>query len=854
MDVANADEPIRNTVKLPHGRWPALPAALAALTGAGSLLALLAGGEAGAPAVGALSVMTVLALWGVRRALRDASALERSENELRAATQNVREARRRARDFAESSTDWFWETGPDHRYVYVSDRLTTILGRDPRSILGHSLLDLGPLVEDSATWAEYRADIEAGEPFHELEVSFEDAAGRRFFLQLSAVPVRGPDGRFKGYRGSGVDVTAETLALVEARFMQAVVHDAIDSISEGFVLFSADGRLLICNERYRQAYPTIADLLVPGTTFAQILRAAAERGGHTCDGDLGDWVEQRLKRHLEHSAPVNGRLSDGRWYRISEHATGTGGVVKLLMDITELKTREEELAGQTCRLETTVSALSESERRYRQLVEMAPYGIVIWDRVAIRFANTAAASILGVGVEGLSDVPLAPFLENGNTLEARLSIAADGDGHPVECEAIRPSGERRFLEVRASPAVYRRDPAVLLILNDVTDRRRVEGELQRAQKMEAVGRMAGGIAHEFNNMLTAIGGFARLAERSPGDEARVVTCVQEIAKASERAAALTGQLLDFSHRRVSEEHEIVGVAQVLRDLKVFLKPLISAGIDATIDIRDEDAHTLVNPVTLNQALLNLALNARDAMPNGGALTIALTVETPDSAFFARHGTLRKGPYAVVRVADQGCGVPEAIRDRVWEPFFTTKEPGKGTGLGLWMVYGTAQQAGGVVEMESEEGQGTTFSVYLPAVPPPEPVHQLDSLSLGEGESAAILLVDDETSVRTYLRLALEEAGCVVTEAADGVEALERYDEAGGLFDAVVTDVSMPRMNGPDLARALEERNPHLRILFLTGYASKETAAGLTAQAGRHIVMKPVPPERLLQALRDLLAD
>jgi two-component system, cell cycle sensor histidine kinase and response regulator CckA len=236
------------------------------------------------------------------------------------------------------------------------------------------------------------------------------------------------------------------------------------------------------------------------------------------------------------------------------------------------------------------------------------------------------------------------------------------------------------------------------------------------------------------------------------------------------------------------------------------------------------------------------------------LRIGLTVETPDRAFFARHGGLAHGPYAVVRVADQGTGVPDAIRDRIWEPFFTTKEPGKGTGLGLWMVYGAAQQAGGVVELESAPGQGACFAVYLPIVAPPAVASGSETLLIADGDSASILLVDDEASVRAYLRLALEEAGCVVTEAADGVEALERYDEAGGLFDAVVSDVSMPRMNGPDLARALEERNPGQRILFLTGYASKETAAGLTAQAGRRIVMKPAPPERLLQALSDLLAD
>ncbi len=817
----------------------------------------MATGQAALPAAGALTLAGGLALWSARRAGDNAAALARSEAALRQAQSELAWMRARARDFTAASPGWFWETGADHRYLTLSDRLGILLRCDPGSVFGESLLDLGALVDDEATWGEYRADIEAGRPFRDLEVSFEGVDGRDLVLRLSAVPVRDADGRFHGYRGCGIDATAETLALVEARFMQAVVHDAIDSVSEGFVLFSADGRLLICNEQYRRAYPTIADLLTPGRSFAEILRAAAERGGYEGEGDIGAWVEQRLTRHLQHSAPVDGRLSDGRWYRISEHATGTGGVVKILMDITELKTREEELAGQTARLKQSVTALRESELRYRQLVELAPYGIVIWDRSAIRFANGAAAAILGLTADALEGLSLASFLEDGDALEATFATATEGEQPRLECNALRPDGERRRLEVGASPAIHGGGPAVLLVLNDITDRRRVEGELQRAQKMEAVGRMAGGIAHEFNNMLTAIGGFARLAERNPADPDRVLTCVQEIAKASERAAALTGQLLDFSHRRVTDEREVVAIAPLVRDMRVFLKPLLSAGIDVAIQAGDEDApqeaYALVNPVTLNQALLNLALNGRDAMPHGGTLTIALTVETPDDAFFARHRGLKPGRYVAIRVTDQGGGVPAAIRDRIWEPFFTTKEPGKGTGLGLWMVYGTAQQAGGAVELEGEEGRGAIFALFLPAVDPPAAPAGLDPLHVAEGEGAVILLVDDEDSVRRYLRLVLEEAGCTVVEASDGQEALERYDDAGGLFDAVVSDVSMPRMNGLELARALETRNQLLPILFLTGYASRETAAGLTAQEGRQIVMKPVAPERLLHALRDLLA-
>ena len=832
------------------------------LFGAAGLLVLMMPEEGRDRLMLPLGVMTLamagLAMLAVRRARASAAALDRSARLLRAANEELAASRHRFRDFAEAASDWFWESAADHRYTYVSERLPELLGGDPAPVFGGSLLDLGGLVEDADTWLDYLADIEAGRAFRDLEITLRDGAGDSRVFRISAQPFLDADGRFAGYRGTGIETTAETLALVEARFMHSVVHDALSSISEGFVLFSPDDRLIFCNERYRRAYPNLADVLVPGAAFEDILRAAAERGGY--DGDdreMENWIAERMKRHLLHTDPVDGRLSDGRWYRISEHATGSGGIVKILMDITELKRREEQLAGQTERLEATVSALSESEKRYRQLVELAPYGIAIWDRRAIRFGNAAAASILGVGGSGgLEGVDLLPFIQDAEAVAPRLAGAAEGDGQRVECEILRPSGEHRHVEIGAFPAVYQREAAVLLVLNDVTDRRRAEAELQRSQKMEAVGRMAGGIAHEFNNMLTAIGGFARLAERAPGDAARVTTCVREIAKASDRAAALTAQLLDFSRRRPTDEMEVVALAPLVRDLKVFLKPLMSAGIILEIRIGDEDAHAVANPVMLNQAILNLALNARDAMPDGGRLTISLDSATPDSAFFGRQGGLARGRYAVIRVADEGCGVPEAVRDRIWEPFFTTKEPGKGTGLGLWMVYGTARQAGGAAEMEAgPDGRGSVFSIHLPAVAAPANASALaDGLGLGEDEGAAILLVDDEEAVRTYVRLALEEAGCTVTEAVDGLDALERWDECGGLFDAVVSDMSMPRMNGLELARTLEERNPGLRILFLTGYASHETAASITAQPGCRIVMKPVSPDRLIEAVRGLLTE
>lgn len=817
-------------------------AALGAILGSSAAAGLIGfEGAAWAPPV----VFALIALAVHSRALSAAAARARRADER---SLDHKLGRDRFRDFAESASDWFWETGPDHRYTLISERVALILGDDPGKVFGRSLLDLERLVEDPEIWRETLDDIRAGRAFRDLEILWVDDGEKTFVCRISGRPVHDAEGEFVGYRGSGVDVTVDTLALMEARVTREVVQDALDSISEGFVLFSSDGRLLFCNDQYRKAYPNIADVLLPGITFAEILQTAAERSNiEEARENIGSWIQERIERHLGKTSPADRFLSNGRWYRISEHATPSGGIVKLLTDITELKEREQELAGQ-------IAAATENETLYRQLFELAPYGVVFWDGDSVRLSNSSSVAIAGLAEgEKFEGRRLADHLDDGAATEEKLLAAAETEIRRVPRVMIRPSGERRDVELSAFPAVFRKEPTVLLFIDDVTDRKRVEEELQRSQKMEAVGRMAGGVAHEFNNMLTAIGGFARLAERDPGDAERVITCVREIAKASDRAAALTGQLLDFSRRRVTEEAAITRLRDVVEDLRVFLKPLMSADVELSIEVLAPDLHALVNPVTLSQAILNLAINGRDAMAGGGRLRVALDEFSPDAAFLKRHDQLAPGRYAVISVADTGTGIPESIRDRVWEPFFTTKELGKGTGLGLSMVYGTATQAGGMADFITETGVGTTFRVFLPVCEPRnERTADIEGFSPEEGESLNVLLVDDEEAVRAYFKLTLEEAGCRVVEAHDGLDALEKFDDEGGLFDLVVTDISMPRMNGAELARALSERNPYLRMLFLTGFASRELASSLMGREEWRLLMKPVAPDDLARAVRDLM--
>ncbi|MDQ2101312.1 hybrid sensor histidine kinase/response regulator [Azospirillum isscasi] len=635
---------------------------------------------------------------------------------------------------------------------------------------------------------------------------------------------------------------------------RALLSDAIGCVSEGFVLFGADGRLVLCNDRYRAAYPLLSDHLVPGVRFADLLRVAVERGAAgDALGDPSDWIAERLNRHIRNGPPTDHQLGDGRWYRISEHATRFGGVVKILTDITELKRHEE--------------ALADSEARYRRLVEMAPYGILIWDGLRVRFANRSAALILGSGdPEAMLRIPLVEATEFDGMQRLFDWLPPPGTGleapPPVEARFITAQGALRELEVGIHPFTVgaftvEGEAAWLLVLNDITGRKQAERAIQQAQKMQAIGQLAGGIAHEFNNMLTAIGGFAQMARRAPQDRPRVEQCLTEIVKATDRASGLTAQLLSFGRPGRTDAVRPVRVGAVIEDLRRFLGPTLGERHPLRIEGAGGGAVVTIDPGLLHQSLVNLVLNARDAMPEGGAITIA--VGRPDDLG------------VTVTVADTGCGIDPAVIDRIFEPFFTTKEPGAGTGLGLALVYSTVARAGGAVDVDTELGRGTVFTLRFPtdgaaALPEPDAPGLDDAFFPGAEEdevdglsmAATVLLVEDEAQVRDFIRLTLEDMGMRVVCATDGADALRAYADHGGAFDLLVTDLVMPQVGGASVARALRRENPDLPTVLMSGYPPEtESLEDLLADpksGGRRIVFlrKPINPDELADTIHALL--
>jgi two-component system cell cycle sensor histidine kinase/response regulator CckA len=390
---------------------------------------------------------------------------------------------------------------------------------------------------------------------------------------------------------------------------------------------------------------------------------------------------------------------------------------------------------------------------------------------------------------------------------------------------------------------------------DVTPQRRLEAEVREVHKMEAVGRLAGGIAHEFNNLLTVVLGHAQLLAGQFEDRPAARRSLDEIRRASERAASLTRQLLAFG-RKQHLEPRVLDLNAVVAETASMLRPLIGETIELTCDLSPGLGAVRADPAQIQQALLNLALNGRDAMPAGGRLNLRTYGHQLVVDDFARSLGLPPGPYVVLAVSDTGVGMDAATRAHLFEPFFTTKSRGERAGLGLAMVHGIVKQSGGEIRVLSEPGAGSQFEIYLPQVGERVAAHDeappaRADLARGRG---SVLLVEDSPSVRSLMTEALERAGYTVIEADNGRHALERVSATAVVIDLLVTDVVMPEMGGAELRRTLRERFPRVRALFVSGYPDEERMHRDIGRDGDAYLQKPFSPAALAQKVRELLSE
>ncbi|MBW3551990.1 MAG: response regulator [Gemmatimonadetes bacterium] len=487
-------------------------------------------------------------------------------------------------------------------------------------------------------------------------------------------------------------------------------------------------------------------------------------------------------------------------------------------------------------------ALSERDELLRALLDASPTAIVMVDHEGRpRIRNRAANALLGSPEDGSArDAPELPAFRR--IIERALngeSIHNQRLGREVDSGAIE-------LEVSAAPirAPSSAVAGAVVIAIDVSHRPELEEQRRQAQKMETVGRLAGGVAHDFNNILTAISGYADFLLDDLPEEGTLRSDAAEIRLAADRGTTLTRQLLALSRKQVVDP-EHLDLGEVIVGVERMLRRIVGEDLAFEVDVAP-DLPVYADRGQLEQVLMNLVLNARDAMPGGGTVSIrGARVQDPFGG---------DGAWVLLEVADTGSGMPPAVLDRVLEPFFTTKEAGRGTGLGLSIVHGIVAEAGGRIRVESDLGKGTRVRIYLPLGEGPHGSGAAPSASAegGAGRSATILVVEDDEAIRTVTARALRNAGFTVLEAQDGEAALRRADEAGGAVDLVLLDVIMPRGNGPGTARALREKHGITRTLFMSGYSDDALARQLDAEVRRNLIAKPFGQRELIARIDEVL--
>jgi len=508
-------------------------------------------------------------------------------------------------------------------------------------------------------------------------------------------------------------------------------------------------------------------------------------------------------------------------------------------------------------------ALAQSEERFRTLFELAPDGIYLCDLQG-RFVdgNKAAEELVGYAkteLIGKSFLTLH-LLSETDLLKAAAALARNVQGEatgPEEYVLNRKDGRHVPVEIRTFPVRIQGKALVLGVARDITERKQLEAQFRQAQKMEGIGQLAGGVAHDFNNLLAIMRGNADLVlTDSEHYSPQTRECLEQIVAAAERAAGLTRQLLIFSRKQAMHSEPLL-LNDLVRNLAKMLKRVIREDILLECRYAEQLPFVQADPGMLEQALLNLVVNARDAMPRGGQLLITTEAASLDAACAHTHPGARPGEFVCLSVSDTGTGIAPELLERVFEPFFTTKEPGKGTGLGLATVYGIAKQHQGWVEVSSRLGEGTTFRILLPAVPPPAKAAASIAEAALRGGNETILLVEDDLSVRLITRRILETYNYKVLEATCAREALEVWSRHAGEIALLLTDMVMPEgTTGREMAEQLRAAKPGLKVIFVSGYSADVVGHDTEyfPKTGSYFLHKPCGTAALIQTVRKCLDE
>jgi two-component system, cell cycle sensor histidine kinase and response regulator CckA len=477
--------------------------------------------------------------------------------------------------------------------------------------------------------------------------------------------------------------------------------------------------------------------------------------------------------------------------------------------------------------------------------------VVVFNGAAEEIFGCTAADAIGKSIdrfipESLREIHRQHVLGFGQTGVTSRSMHA-----PRTVAAIRSNGEEFPIEASISRVRTSSENLYTVILRDVSVRKRIEDQLRHAQKMEAVGQLAGGIAHEFNNYLAIIMGYTELLERETMGNDSLRMSLSEIKDASQKVASLTRQLLAFSRKQVIELRE-VDLNSAVWETHKLLRRLIPVTIDLIPKLQDDVGKVKADPAQVQQILINLVLNARDSLPDGGKIFIETEEVELDPEYASRHLDVQPGRYVMLSVADTGIGMDNETLSRIFEPFFTTKEEGKGTGLGLATTYGIVKQSGGHLTVASVPGKGSTFRIYLPKLSDSGAIPQPSKAQFNQPRRETVLVVEDESALRKLMTKVFERAGFQVVEAKDGEQAVEICKSWAEPLDMVVSDLAMPKLNGLQLKEAVSGLCPAAKFLLISGYAEDVVEDPAILRKDTNFLEKPFLPDELILKVREIL--